>query len=150
MTDFASPTRRGVNVGSLQKVHFPSLKGSQPDSANLTSPEKNNTSSNVSAWECSKEYEKVLKNIGKNRKLLLNAFEDLSSKQVVITPFKAREVIGGILENSGIQLSAEKWPYLLNFAEKNGAIDYKFLLDVCKDRLYLLTAHPKTSIVSSA
>ena len=131
----------------MTKVHFPSVKGSQPGSAKAG---PGNTALNVSAWECSKEYENVLKNIGKNRKLLINLFDELSSKQVTITSEKAKEVISGVLENSDIQLSAEKWPYMLKFAEKDGVVDYKFLLEVFKERLYLLNAHPKVSVVSSA
>jgi len=137
----------GINVGSLTKVHFPTVKGYSPQNAR-TETDSGNIALNVSGWECSKEYENVLKTIGKNRKLLINLFDNLKSSGVTITSEKAKEVIAGILENSKIQLSQEKWPYLLKFAEKDGAVDYKFLLEVFKERLYRLSAHPKVNVTS--
>jgi len=35
---------------------------------------------------------------------------------------------------------------MYKFAEKEGQIDYKFMLEIFKDRLYLLSAHPKKNI----
>lgn len=133
----------GVNVGSLTKVHFPAVKAFASPKGDV---DGSNVALNVSGWECSKEYENVLKTIGKNRKLLTSLFDNLKNTGVAITKEKAREVIANILENSKIQLTPEKWPYLLKFAEKDGVIDYKFLLEIFKERLYLLSAHPKVSV----
>lgn len=142
-----SPT---INVGSLTKTHFPGVKGyssSLPGSAKKEDF-SSNTALNVSGWECSKEYERVLKTIGRNRKTFISIFDDLKKTNVPITKVKVQEVIGGILETDGIILTPEKWPYLVKFAEKDGMVDYKFMLEVFKERLYLLSAHPKVNIVS--
>lgn len=122
-------------------MHFPSIKGK-----NVSPSKTEGVALNVSEWECSKEYENVMKIIGKNRKLLISTFDDLKQKGTPITLEKAEEIIGNILKNSGVTLTSEKWPYLLKFAEKDGGIDYKFLLEVFKERLYLLSAHPKNIV----
>ena len=102
---------------------------------------------NVSTWECSQEYEKVLKVIGKNRKGLTMAFEDLKKKGVAIDAGKIKEIVGGLLETTGLKLNDDQWFYLYKFAEKDGVVDYKHMLDVFKERLYLLSAHPKKSTI---
>ena len=130
-----------MNVGNLNKVHFQNVKEKDAGSRKT---EK--ISLNVSQWECSKEYEDIMKTIGKNRKLLVSTFDSLKEKGDEITLEKAKEVIGNVLKNCDLHLSSEKWPYLLKFAEKNGVIDYKFLLEVFKERLYLLSAHPKNVV----
>ena len=40
-----------------------------------------------------------------------------------------------MFRNSGIEIDESKWPLLLKFAEKEGHIDYRFLLDVYKSRI---------------
>lgn len=47
-----------------------------------------------------------------------------------------------MLSNVGLKLSDDLWPVLIKFAEKNGSIDYKFLLEVYKDRIKKIDAHP--------
>ena len=37
------------------------------------------------------------------------------------------------------------WPLLINFAEKDGMIDYRYMLDRYKDRTQIKNLHPKTS-----
>jgi hypothetical protein len=103
---------------------------------------------NVSSWECSKEYEDVLRVIGKNRKTLITQFDDLKKQGQEITFNKAKEVIGEVLKTNGLKVTDEQWPYLLKFAEKDGVVDHKFLLEVFRERSYLLSSHPKTSIIS--
>lgn len=134
-----SPT---INVANLNKVHFPGVKNA------AQTMKEGNTALDVSGWECSKEYEKVLKIVGKNRKLLISTFDTMKNSGTPVTFEKARDVIDGMLEKEGIKLTSEKWPYLLKFAEKDEAIDYKFLLDIFKERLYLLSAHPKVNVGS--
>lgn len=48
-----------------------------------------------------------------------------------------------MLRNSGITVKEEGWPVLLKFALKDGIIDYKFLLDVYKERIKAIDTHPK-------
>ncbi len=112
---------------------------SQPSSV------KNATS--ISEWECSKTYEDILKLIARNRKALIATFEDLKSQNVAIDPTKIRQVVVSLLESHGFPLTNEQWLYLSKFAEKDGQIDYKFMLEVFKERLYLLHAHPKASVL---
>jgi hypothetical protein len=40
-----------------------------------------------------------------------------------------------MLRNSGVTIKEEAWPVLIKFTEKDGVIDYKFLLDVYKERI---------------
>ena len=54
--------------------------------------------------------------------------------KVTITFDKAKKVIGEILLSSGLKVKNEYWPLLLGFAEKNGKIDYKFLLAIYRGR----------------
>jgi len=134
------PSRRAatVDVKKLTKTYFPSAQGLptvQPP-----------TALSVSAWECSKEYEKILKIIGKNRKGLINTFEDLKQKGILIDAAKIKEIIGELLRNAGLTIADTHWLYLYKFAEKDGVVDYKFMLEAFKERLYLLSAHPKTNV----
>ena len=46
-----------------------------------------------------------------------------------------------MLRSSGQSIKEEGWPILLKFAEKNGNIDYKFLLEVYKDRIAKIDSH---------
>jgi len=47
-----------------------------------------------------------------------------------------------MLSNSGHKLKEEAWPILLKFAERNGLIDYKFMLEVYKERIKRIDSHP--------
>lgn len=130
-----------MNVANLSRVHFPNVK-----KKNIEFEKGEEASLHVSEWECSKEYESVMKIIGKNRKVLISMFDDLKERGIEVNFEKAKEIIANILKSSGNFLSTEKWPYLLKFAQKEGIIDYKFLLEIFKERLYLLNAHPKSLV----
>jgi len=47
-----------------------------------------------------------------------------------------------MLRKSGIIVPEDGWSMLLKFAEKNGAIDYRFMLDVYKERISKIEKHP--------
>lgn len=47
-----------------------------------------------------------------------------------------------MLRNSGVTVREDGWPVLLKFAEKDGIIDYKFLLEVYKERIKRIDTHP--------
>ena len=126
-----------MDVRSLTKTYFSKTQNSKA---------QNNVHLAVSTWECSREYEKILKLIGRNRKTLTITFDDLRLKGVLINAAKIKEVIGALLKQEGIQLTEEQWGCMYKFAEKEGQIDYKFMLEIFKDRLYLLSAHPKKNI----
>ncbi len=44
--------------------------------------------------------------------------------------------------SSGQNVQEEGWPILLRFAEKNGIVDFRFLLEVYKDRIQKIDSHP--------
>ena len=79
-------------------------------------------------------YEHVVQAIGRNRKAILEEFKKLINKGEVISFAKAKFVIEEILLASGLKVKAEYWDLLLRFAEKNGKIDHKFLLEIYRGR----------------
>ncbi len=127
---------------SLNKIY------TRASSVSKTEADRPSTSLGVSNWECSKDYERVMKIIGKNRKILSNSFDDLKSQGKIITFDVVKSVIGEVLFTNGFTLEDNYWPYLLKFAEKEGVIDHKFLLDVFRDRFYLLSSHPKADTLA--
>lgn len=52
-------------------------------------------------------------------------------------------MISSMLEAQGLKVEEKYWPYLLKFAEREGAIDYKFLLDVYKGKTDQIKSHPR-------
>jgi len=71
---------RGVNVNSLNKTFYPNIQNGGKNGHSMK--ERPKTAINVSAWECSKEYEQIMKIVGKNRKILVNTFDDLKKQGV--------------------------------------------------------------------
>lgn len=134
-----------TNVRNLTKTYGEGVSSSaskqKAESATLKK------SLNVSTWECSQEYEKVLKIIGKHRKGLTTAFENLRQQGITIDAARVKETVGELLNSSGLKLDDDQWYYLYKFAEKDGVVDFKYMLEVFKERLYLLSAHPKKSTV---
>ena len=102
--------------------------------------------SELSKWECSKEYDNVMKCIGRNRKILLSTFKDIAEQGKVITPEVVKQTISKIFMAESLQVDEGFWPYLLRFAEKEGVVDYRFMLDVYKERVQVLNSHPKATI----
>ena len=49
-----------------------------------------------------------------------------------------------MLRNMGLNVKEEFWPFMLKFAEKDHEIDYKFMLDVYKDRIKRIDIQPRT------
>ena len=95
---------------------------------------------NFAAWEISKDYDKVIKAIGRNRKRILGIFAHLEKKRRKIDYNTARKVIGDVLRRTNIRVKKEHWPLLIKFAEKQGVIDYEFLLEIYRDRVARLDA----------
>ncbi len=125
-----------INVQNLNKLHY-----SRSKEVNIENSHSKEI--DISNWECSKEYEKVMKTIGRNRKHITDTLEALKASNTLITFEKVKEILETILGKVGIHLSSDQWYSLLNFAEKDKIIDYKLLLETFKQRLYLLSAHPK-------
>ncbi len=81
--------------------------------------------------------------LGKNRKYLLNLFKGLESQQQLIDYSLVKTQIEDLLRSSGFQVNDFYWPYLLKFADKQGRIDYKFLLDIYKYKNVKIDQIPK-------
>jgi hypothetical protein len=96
----------------------------------------------MGAWEASKDFDKVLTAIGRNRRFLLEIFGALQKSSTPITYEVARGIVEQMLRNSGITVQEECWPVLLKFAERDGLIDYRFLLEVYKERIRRIDTHP--------
>lgn len=101
----------------------------------------------ISDWESSKNYDDVMSVIGRNRKLIMNKFLNLEQRKVVITYEVAKNVVKELLDNAKVKVSDNRWPLLLKFAEVDGVIQVKTLMEVYRDRVQRLMNIPKTSKV---
>lgn len=73
----------------------------------------------------------------------------MKKRRLLINAVRVKEVIGKLLSTTDLTITDSQWLYLYKFAEREeGMIDYKFMLDAFKERLYLLSAHPKTSVAN--
>lgn len=88
-------------------------------------------------------YDDVCLLISKHRKGLLLTFEAMSGTGKV-TINEAKTVLSNILK--GIKLTEQLWTQVLRVAIKDSRIDYKFLLDVYKDRALTKQMHPKMNL----
>ncbi len=68
---------------------------------------------------------------------------NLEKKGIPIDFNKAKQVITDVLKPSGINVQEEHWPLLLKFAEKEGLIDYKFLLEIYRGRVETMVKAPR-------
>lgn len=96
-----------------------------------------------SKWETTKQYDQILKTIARNRKHLMDSFAGIVKRDKVLSFQMAKEVIAELLRSMGLYVPEEFWPYLLKFAQREGSIDYKFMLDVYKERISRVDSHPK-------
>ena len=95
-----------------------------------------------SKWETTKQYDQIVKTIARNRKHLTDTFGNIAKKGNV-TFEKAKEVMSELLRSVGLYVPEQFWPYMLKFAQREGSIDYKFMLDVYKERINRVDSHPK-------
>jgi Ca2+-binding EF-hand superfamily protein len=96
-----------------------------------------------SSWEDSKLFEEAVKLIAKNRKVLQITFDSMS-KSGTVSYAQAREIISSILRN--LRLTDSQWNTILRVADKEGEIDYRFMLDIYKERANSRQLHPRPSI----
>jgi Ca2+-binding EF-hand superfamily protein len=87
----------------------------------------------------------VLFEIGRNRKFLLENFE-FHSKSSRLTYDVTKKIIEDMLKNSGVYVQDDSWQMLIKFAEKEGEVDYKFFLEIYKDRNKRIDSHPIRSL----
>ena len=111
---------------------------------NLASYNTNTNAEDRNKWEISHQYDDIIKIFGRNRKYILNLFSDIENRRNKEITFDiTKEVLSSILRSVGIHLPDEYWPYLIQFAEREGTIDYKFMLEVYKERIDRCERHPK-------
>ncbi|CAG9333497.1 unnamed protein product [Blepharisma stoltei] len=96
--------------------------------------------SKTDSWEDSKLFEDVSKLIARNRKLLQLTFE-IVAKDGRVEYNQAREILGSVLKE--VRLNEEQWKSTLGVAMRSGMVDYRFLLEVYKERAVTKQSHPK-------
>ena len=91
--------------------------------------------SNPNAYfiESSKEFDHIMHIIGRNRKYLMKIFGEIG-KTKNITYDVVKDVLSQILRSTGVNLENDHFPLLIKFAERDGIVDYKFMLEVYKER----------------
>ena len=92
------------------------------------------------SWEDSKQYEEICRLIAKNRKILLDLFEQVGRSGKVEYE-KGKEVVTTVF--SMIKLNEEQWRKVLGVAMKDGVVDYRMFLDVYKQRCTSAQQHPR-------
>lgn len=90
--------------------------------------------------EDSKEFEEITKTIARNRKLLQITF-DAMCKNGRVEIQQAKDILGSVLRN--IRISEEVWTRIIGCAVREGTVDYRFLLDIYKDRAMAKQWHPR-------
>jgi Ca2+-binding EF-hand superfamily protein len=90
--------------------------------------------------EDSKDFDELTKTISRNRKLLSITFEAMS-RTGRIELSKAKEVLISVTRH--LKVSEEVWNRVLSVAVRDGALDYKFFLDIYKDRALMKQWHPR-------
>ena len=94
-------------------------------------------------WECSQEFDFVLRVIAKNRKLILAGFKNILKRKESLTFEDGRTVLSEILEQNGVKLNDQNWHKLLKFAIKNDKLDYEFMLEIFKQRQEQIVGFPQ-------
>ncbi|KAM3134464.1 hypothetical protein pb186bvf_013430 [Paramecium bursaria] len=95
-------------------------------------------------WESSKEFDKTIFAVGKNRKYLLDIFKAMSQNgSIPLSDDIIKGEIDRMLRQQGIVIREEQWAQLIAWSKKNGRIDYKFLLEVYKDRINGMDTQPR-------
>jgi len=91
-------------------------------------------------WEDSQQFLQVCAGISRSRKMLTLAFEAVG-KENYVSSSQAREIFSMALQN--LRLQDWQWRRLLRIAEKPEGVDYRLLLEVCKERSFAHSLHPK-------
>jgi Ca2+-binding EF-hand superfamily protein len=91
-------------------------------------------------WEDSRQYEDVCKVIAKNRKMLIDMFEQVG-RGGRCEYEKAKEAMGTVLQD--FPLGEENWRKILGVAFKDNMVDYKTMLDIYKQRCTSAQLHPR-------
>lgn len=92
-------------------------------------------------WETSRDFDKLLETLGKNRKLIILKFKEIEDQNKEISIEKAKEILSSVLDNYQIKISEKNWKMLLSFCIKNNAVDYYSLMNIFKIRQKQLNSH---------
>lgn len=92
------------------------------------------------SWEDSKQYEEICRLLAKNRKMLLDSFEQIGRGGKVEYE-KSKEVINTVF--NGIRLNEEQWKKIVGVACRDGLVDYRTMLDIYKQRCTSASQHPR-------
>ena len=113
----------------------------------LISLSKTYVAFNKPDWENTKNYDEVMVTIGRSRKLIFSKFLNLEQRKVKITYEVARDVLKEILGYCKIKVEDKNWPVLILFAERDGIIDFRMLLDVYRQRVNKLLDAPRSKVI---
>lgn len=91
--------------------------------------------------ESSKEYDKLMQVIGRNRKYLHNIFAEINKREPV-TYQVTKSILENMLRSMGIVIDDKCYPLLIKFAERDGVVDFRFLLEVYKERTKRISLQP--------
>ncbi|EAS02007.2 EF hand protein (macronuclear) [Tetrahymena thermophila SB210] len=147
--------RTDQNYEALQQKSIIQLKGKQNDelqernksleknsvfriTSNITQNSERNKQKLATQIKQSldvKDHDLILNVLAKNRKYLLDLFQSYNQANIPITYDLAKSLIMKILNSQGIQIADSIVSQFIKFAERDGIIDYKLLLEVYKDRL---------------
>lgn len=97
-------------------------------------------SAGMQNWEASQQFLQVCAGISRSMKMLMLAFEAVA-KGNCVSYSQAREIFSMALQ--GLRLQDWQWRRLLRIAEKPEGVDYRLLLEVCKERSLAHSLHPK-------
>jgi Ca2+-binding EF-hand superfamily protein len=100
----------------------------------------NTFNGNTKSLEDSKEFDDISKCISRNRKLIQITFDAMSNNGRIDVQ-KAKEILGSVLRQS--KVTDELLNKIISVAIKEGAVDYKLLLDIYKDRALKKQWHPR-------
>lgn len=64
----------------------------------------------------------------------MQTFNDIN-KFKPVTFNVAKEVLEKLFNSTGIKLEKDHYPLIIKFAERDGIVDYRFMLEVYKERI---------------
>ena len=96
-----------------------------------------------SKFEISPEFDNILKIVSRNRRFLITQFKQMEARNIPISFKSVKFVLTKLLRNQAISIPENCWPLLISFAEKDGVVDYNYLLDRYKERTQSIFSYPK-------
>ena len=75
----------------------------------------------------------------------MNIFNEINKKEPV-TYNIVKAILEKLLRNIGITIDDNCYPLLIKFAERDGIVDFRFMLEVYKERTGRISLQPATLI----